>query len=201
MLYCKGQGIYKLKKAVAGMARNLSLRELALSELGDFADYVPEEDIQKKMEEIRQRGDREATAAARAFGETYAALRGRAAGWGDEDHADIKNITKVVEDIKRDVNATGKKKDKAKATITPEKKAHFEGLIAAEKERAAKAKEQKPEEKRKQGRPRKHESGGQISVWFDDKMKAAVNQRALVWHCSFSDAVNRLLMLAIKGHM
>ena len=53
--------------------------------------------------------------------------------------------------------------------------------------------------KHKRGRPKKHESGGQISVWFDDKLKAELSHRAIVWTCSFSDTVNRLLMLAING--
>ena len=52
-------------------------------------------------------------------------------------------------------------------------------------------------EKRKRGRPRKHESGGQISVWFDDDLREAIKEYAEREGFSFSDAVNVLLILGL----
>ena len=196
------------------MARKLTLRERARYALGDFD--VNENALRAKMAEIyeaeaKERGEDETSISLvkavivrdgnlDALGRTDESPQKYE--WGGESfHCDLPEIVKPDESRAKGSTAADKPKAKPKTAITPEKKRHFEELIAAEKERAAKAKESKPEEKRKQGRPKKHADGGQISVWFDSRMKAAVSQRALVWHCSFSDAVNRLLMLAIKGHM
>lgn len=214
MLYCKGQEIYKLKKAGVSMARKLDLRERARAALGDF-DYS-EEALRKKMADLYEQDAKERGEDDFSIGLHRAVIirdgnidafevktdKAQKYEWGGETFdCELPELVKHDENRAKGSTAADKPKAKPKTAITPEKKRHFEELIAAEKERAAKAKESKPEEKRKQGRPKKHADGGQISVWFDSRMKAAVSQRAMVWHCSFSDAVNRLLMLAIKGHM
>jgi hypothetical protein len=225
------------------MAKKRDIRQRAFDALGDFSGYVGEDVIRDKMvqifkDEARAAGidDTSVSMAAaiiardgnlKALGKEriedfYLDVKpkGKAAGWdGEADHAGMKKITQVMDDIKRDVAANGKKKAKAKATITPEKKAHFEELIAAEKERAAKAKaksgldadglpvvESSPVSssldgaKRKKGRPRKHDSGGQISVWFDDETKARIERimKRSPRNESFSDVVNGLIKAGLK---
>ena len=208
------------------MARKLDLRERARAALGDF-DYS-EEALREKMADLyeqdaKERGENDTgISLAKALivrDGNLSALGQKAESpqkyeWGgeqfeinlpelvkhDEKQSPFECKLPVMPEDENQRRGSTTAKAKPKTLITPEKKRHFDELKAKEEKRAADAKA-KPEEKRKQGRPKKHESGGQISIWFDDKMKAAVNQRAMVWHCSFSDAVNRLLMLAIKGHM
>ena len=54
--------------------------------------------------------------------------------------------------------------------------------------------------KHKRGRPKKHESGGQISVWFDEETKRMILQimKERSKDESFSDAVNYLLQIGLK---
>ena len=223
------------------MAKKRDIRQRAFDTLGDFAGYVGEDVIRDKMvqifkDEARAAGidDTSVSMAAailardgnlKALGrerieDFYLGVKpkGKAAGWdGEADHAGMKKITQVMDDIKRDVNANENKKAKAKATITPEKKAHFEGLIEAEKERATKAKESGLDAdglpviesaaipssvgaKRKRGRPKKHDNGGQISIWFDDDTKAKIERilKRNPNYKSFSDVVNGLIKAGLE---
>lgn len=199
------------------MAEKLSIRERARIALGDF-DF-PLDVLHQKMSEIfkeeaRARGLDDDTISLAA---AIIARDGNLSALGKNRIEDIFPDQEEAQGKKNDAIETAahnfgalyasmKAGGKEQAEKKPPAKIKTRGQYWAEvkrREDAAKAekaaKEAKKEEKRKRGRPKKHESGSQISIWFHDDMKAAINQRALVWRCSFSDAVNELLRLAIKG--
>lgn len=175
--------------AAAIIARDGNLKALGREEIEDIFLPTDAEKIEK---------------AAHDFGALYSSLK---AGKQGEEHDGMKNITKVMEDIRRDVNAKGKKparkpkEEKAAGKITTRGQYWAEVKRRDDAAKAEKAaREAKKEEKRKRGRPKKHETGSrQTSILFSDEMREAVNQYAQFYRCSFSDAVNKLLEMAIRG--
>lgn len=201
------------------MAEKLSIRERARIALGDF-DF-PLDMLHQKMSEIfkeeaRARGLDDDTISLAA---AIIARDGNLSALGKKRIEDIFPDQEEAQGKKNDaieaaahnsgaLYASMKAGGKEQAEKKPPAKIKTRGQYwaevkrrqdAAKAEKAAREAKTPKEEKRGRGRPRKHESGSQISIWFHDDMKAAINQRALVWHCSFSDAVNELLRLAIKG--
>ena len=55
-------------------------------------------------------------------------------------------------------------------------------------------------EKRAKGRPRKHESGSQTSIWFTDEVRQKVQEVAILRRLSFSDAVNALIKIGLADY-
>ena len=54
--------------------------------------------------------------------------------------------------------------------------------------------------KRAKGRPRKHESGSQTSIWFTDEVRQKVQEVAMLRRLSFSDAVNALIKIGLADY-
>ena len=52
---------------------------------------------------------------------------------------------------------------------------------------------------RRRGRPRKHKSGGQISVWFSSELRTEIRRRAAREGITFSDMVERLLEAGLSS--
>ena len=187
--------------AAAIIARDGNLKALGREEIEDI--FLPT-DAEKACRNSHTEAAEKIEKAAHDFGELYSNLR---AGKQGEEHDGMKNITKVMEDIRRDVNAKGQKparkpkEEKAAGKITTRGQYWAEVKRRDDAAKAEKAaKEAKKEEKRKRGRPKKHETGSrQTSILFSDEMREAVNQYAQFYRCSFSDAVNKLLEMAIRG--
>jgi len=193
------------------MAEKLSIRERARIALGDF-DFTLEM-LHEKMSEIFKE-----EAKARGLDDTSIGIAaaiiardGNLKALGREEIEDIflptdaEKIDKAAHDfgeLYSNLKEAGKQGE-AKAERKPQKEKAAEAVKPCRNShtKAAEKEAKKPkEEKRRRGRPKKHETGSQTSIWFSDEMREAVNQYAQFYRLnSFSDAVNKLLEMAIRG--
>ena len=201
------------------MAEKLSIRERARIALGDFdftLDMLHEKMSEIFKEEAKARGlDDTSIGIAAAIiardGNLKALGRERIEDIFLSSDAEAKRERKdndVIEKAAHDFGALysslkadkqGEEKPKRKPikeaaaeAVKPCRNSH---IISAEKKA-----ENPKEDKRKRGRPKKHKTGSrQTSILFSDEMREAVNQYAQFYRCSFSDAVNKLLEMAIRG--
>ena len=188
-------------KGAAAMGRKLTLRELAMNELGDFSNYVGEDAIRAKMADIyakeaKERGeDENAIALARALIERDGNLDAlgrkdtQIYEWGGESF--LCDLPSVIREATKEAPKGGKKEAPKRAKEKPiRRNSHI---------KAAEMEAPKKEEKRGRGRPRKYDGAArQTSILFDDATRAAVMQYAKYWRVSFSDAVNKLIRLGMR---
>lgn len=182
------------------MAKKKSLRDRALDALGDFSGLASEETVRAKMDEL-QRMDAESAAAAvddvlkdpdkTAAG--YERMKGQEKPKSGRPRISAEKEAEIAE-AAHEFAAVYASMKAARRDTASHDDAPKENDVGKPAEEAAKT-----PQKKKRGRPRKHESGGQLSVWFDDDLKREIENIAARLGCSFSDAVNKMLVFAIKN--
>lgn len=204
------------------MAKKRDIRQRAFDALGDFSGYVGEDVIRDKMvqifkDEARAAGIDDTSVSMAA---AIIARDGNLKALGKERIEDFYLDGKTEEKPAKPIagkNMSAKKLDKKlsgmarKAEEQAETKAKKKRQRDEEKESGLDADglpvvESSPVSssldgaKRKKGRPRKHDSGGQISVWFDDDTKARIERimKRSPRNESFSDVVNGLIKAGLK---
>ena len=203
------------------MAKKRDIRQRAFDALGDFAGYVGEDAIRDKMVQIFK--DK-----ARAAGIDDTSVSMAAAIIARDGN--LKALGRErIEDFYLDGKTEEKPvKPKAGKSMSAQKlDKKLSGMARKAEEQAetkAKKQRQRDEEKesgldadglpviesaaipssvgakRKRGRPKKHDNGGQISIWFDDDTKAKIERivKRNPNYKSFSDVVNGLIKAGLE---
>lgn len=204
------------------MANKRDIRQRAFDALGDFSGYVGEDVIRDKMvqifkDEARAAGiDDTSVSMAAAIIARDGNLKALGKERIEDFYLDGKTDEKPVKPIagkNMSAQKLGKKLSgmARKAEEQAETKAKKQRQRDEEKESGLDADglpvvESSPVSssldgaKRKKGRPRKHDSGGQISVWFDDDTKSRIERimKRSPRNESFSDVVNGLIKAGLK---
>lgn len=178
------------------MARKLTLRERALSELGDFARDVPEDGVREKMAAIYERDALES-----GEDDTSIALhKAVIMRDGNLDAFEVKTKKPALDEkTEKDIQAAAHsfaenfaalraevRKTEKPAAVSKGKAARQDLHKSVEKSKAPDPifeelepmREPEPE-KRKRGRPHKHKAeGGQFSVWIPSETKKRLQVRA-----------------------
>ena len=180
------------------MARKLTLRERALSELGDFARDVPEDGVREKMAAIYERDALES-----GEDDTSIALhKAVIMRDGNLDAFEVKPKKPALDEkTEKDIQAAAHsfaanfealraevRKTEKPAAVSSTKAARKDSLKIEEKSKAPDPIFEEPElepmrepepEKQKRGRPHKHKAeGGQFSVWISSETKKRLQVRA-----------------------
>jgi hypothetical protein len=180
------------------MARKLTLRERALSELGDFARDVPEDGVREKMAAIYERDALES-----GEDDTSIALhKAVIMRDGNLDAFEVKPKKPALDEkTEKDIQAAAHSfavgyaamraeagKTEKPAAVSSGKAARKDSPKIGEKSKAPDPIFEEPElepmqepepEKRKRGRPHKHKAeGGQFSVWIPSETKKRLQVRA-----------------------
>ena len=164
------------------MARKLTLRERALSELGDFARDVPEDGVREKMAAIYERDALES-----GEDDTSIALhKAVIMRDGNLDAFEVKPKKPALDEkTEKEIQAAAHsfavgyaamRAEAGKTESPPPSPAARPPKKTSPKLGRLKAPEP---EKRKRGRPHKHKTaGGQFSVWLPDETKKRLQVRA-----------------------
>ena len=178
------------------MARKLTLRERALSELGDFARDVPEDGVREKMAAIYERDALESGEDEFSIALHKAVIMRD----GNLDAFEVKPKKPALDEkTEKDIETAAHsfaanfaalraevRKTEKPAAVSSAKAARKDSLKIEEKSKAPDPIFEEPElepmrepEKRKRGRPYKHKAeGGQFSVWIPSETKKRLQVRA-----------------------
>ena len=203
------------------MAKKRDIRQRAFDALGDFSGYVGEDVIRDKMvqifkDEAKAAGiDDTSVSMAAAIIARDGNLKALGRERIEDFYLDGKPEEKPVKPI-AGKNMAAQKLGKKLSGMA--RKAEEQAETKAKKQR------QRDEEKesgldadglpviesaaipssvgakRKRGRPKKHDNGGQISIWFDDDTKAKIERivKRNPNYKSFSDVVNGLIKAGLE---